>query len=191
MRELTNNQKRFCQEYVKLGMNGTQAYMKAYKTKNEETAMVNASKLLRNTKVQEYIKELQSKIEDKAIVSVEDIVKELMAIAFVDRTKLSQNIRNTIMLEDKDGTKREYCEDNVVFTETKDLTNEEKKVIAGYKKTRSGFAIETYDKIKALELLGKYFGMFKEDLPTINNNIINGPYANLTEEELRKLIEKE
>lgn len=169
-------------------MNGTQAYLSVYKTcKKEETAMANASRLLRNAKVKEYIEELQAKVEEKAIVSIEDIVKELKAIAFTDRTKISQNVRNRIMLQDdEDGTKKEYFEDNVIFTETKDLDDETKKVIAGYKKTQSGFAIETYDKMKALELLGKYLGMFKDDAPTINNNIIN-PYANLSEEELRKL----
>ncbi len=41
--------------------------------------------------------------------------------------------------------------------------------------------------MKALELLGKYLGMFKDEAPTINNNIVN-PYANLSEEELRKLV---
>ena len=51
--------------------------------------------------------------------------------------------------------------------------------------TQSGISVESYDKMKALELLGKYLGMFKDDTPVINN-IVN-PYANLTEEELRKL----
>ena len=189
MTSLSNQQKLFCQEYLKLGMNGTQAYLNIYKScKKESTAMTNASRLLRNTKVQGYIKELQEKVEEKAIVSIEDIVKELTAIAFTDRTKISQNVRNRIMLQDdKDGTKKEYFEDNVIFTQTSELDETTRKVIAGYKKTQSGFAVETYDKMKALELLGKYLGMFKDEAPTINNNIVN-PYANLSEEELRKLV---
>ncbi len=52
MTSLSNNQKLFCQEYLKLGMNGTQAYLNVYKTcKKEETAMASASRLLRNVKV--------------------------------------------------------------------------------------------------------------------------------------------
>ena len=184
MTSLSNNQKLFCQEYLKLGMNGTQAYLNVYKTcKKEETAMASASRLLRNVKVKEYIEELQSKVEEKA----EDIVNELSAIAFTDRTKISQNVRNKILTQEENGIKKEYYEDNIIFTETKDLDDKTKKVIAGYKKTQSGFAIETYDKMKALELLGKYLGMFKDEAPTINNNIVN-PYANLSEEELRKLV---
>ena len=188
MTSLSNQQKLFCQKYLELGMNGTQAYLSVYKTcKKEETAMAGASRLLRNVKVKEYIEELQSKVEEKAIVTIEDIVKELTAIAFTDRTKISQNVRNRIMLQDdKDGTKKEYFEDNVIFTQTSELDEDTKKVISGYKKGKFGLSVETYDKLKALELLGKYLGMFKDEAPIINNNIVN-PYANLSEEELRKL----
>lgn len=188
MTSLSNNQKLFCQKYLELGMNATQAYLSVYKNcKKEETAMAAASRLLRNVKVKEYIEELQSKIEEKAVVNIQMIVDELTAIAFTDRTKISRNVRNRIMLQDdEDGTKKEYFENNVIFAETSELDETTKKVIAGYKKTQSGFAVETYDKMKALELLGKYLGMFKDDNTTINNNIIN-PYANLSEDELRKL----
>ena len=183
MTSLSNNQKFFCQEYLKLGMNGTQAYLNVYKTcKKEETAMASASRLLRNVKVKEYIEELQSKVEEKAIVSIEDIVKELTAIAFTDRTKISKMVTKEKQLE-----KTTLVYKAVDFPDTDTLDNETKKVIAGYKQTQSGLAVETYDKMKALELLGKYLGMFKDEAPTINNNIVN-PYANLSEEELRKLV---
>ena len=149
--------------------------------------MASASRLLRNVKVKEYIEELQSKVEEKAVVTIEDIVKELSVIAFSDRTKISKNVRNKILERKEDGTEVEYYEDNVIFAETDELDDKTKKIISGYKKTQSGFAVETYDKMKALELLGKYLGMFKDEAPTINNNIVN-PYANLSEEELRKLV---
>ncbi len=184
MTSLSNNQKLFCQKYLELGMNGTQAYLSVYKTcKKEETAMTNASRLLRNAKVQEYIQELQSKVEEKAIVSVEDIVKELTAIAFADRTKISKMEKRTMELE----SGKEVNYEDVVFALTDTLDENTKKVIAGYKKGKNGISVETYDKLKALELLGKYFGMFKDDSPIVNNNFIN-PYANLSEEELRKLV---
>ena len=182
MTSLSNQQKLFCQKYLELGMNGTQAYLSVYKTcKKEETAMAGASRLLRNVKVKEYIEELQSKVEEKAIVSIEDIVKELTAIAFTDRTKISKIVTKEKQLEE---TTLVYKA--VDFPDTDTLDDETKKVIAGYKQTQSGLAVETYDKMKALELLGKYLGMFKDEAPNITNNIIN-PYANLSEEELRKL----
>jgi len=69
MKELNNKQKIFCREYVKNGSNGTAAYMKAYSKCTEETARRNASKLLTNTDIQNYIKELQDKAESKDIMT--------------------------------------------------------------------------------------------------------------------------
>ena len=70
---LTNSQRRFCEEYVNNGKNGTQAYLRAYKScKKEETAKAAASRLLTYVNVQEYIKELQDELKKKAIMSAEE-----------------------------------------------------------------------------------------------------------------------
>lgn len=184
MNELNKNQKAFCQEYMKNGMNGTKAYMKVYKMKDEDKAGASASRLLGNVRVQDYIKSLQDNLEKKALVTAEEIIKELRAIAFVDRTSLSK-VQNNLLLEKDNGIK--YYEPQVIFSDTDKLTEEQKKVISGYKQTQSGFAIETYDKVKALEMLGKYIGLFndKQDI-TINNNV-ESPYKELSTEELKKL----
>ena len=155
---MNEKQEIFIREYLK-DFNGTRAYKVAYPScKKDETARVNASKLLTKTNIQTAIKEQANKQLKKIDVDVNDILKELKAIAFTDRTKLS-TVKNQKLLEDNG---REYYEPVVVFEDTANLDEETKKVIAGYKKTQSGFAIETYDKIKALELLGKYLGMFTE-----------------------------
>lgn len=179
--ELNKNQKAFCREYIKNGLNGLQAYKKVYKC-SEDTAKVNASKLLTDTNIQKYVKELQKELEKKAIVTAEEIIKELKAIAFVDRTEISKMITEQ---KELDNTTLTYKK--VDFADTNKLSSETKKVISGYKQTQSGYAVETYDKIKALELLGKYIGLFndKQDI-TINNNIDN-PYKELSTEELKKL----
>lgn len=166
---LSNNQKLFCQEYLKLGMNGTQAYLNVYKNcKKEETAMASASRLLRNDKVKEYIQELQKKVEEKTTVTIEDIVNELTAIAFADRTKISKVVNDKIKIDE--NTKVNMP--NVIMPNTDNLDIKEKKVIAGYKKTRNGVSVETYDKVKALELLGKYLGMFTETVKIENPEAI-------------------
>lgn len=184
MTSLSNQQKLFCQEYLKLGMNGTQAYLNVYKSvKKESTARTNASRLLTNANIQEYIQGLQSKVEKKAVVTIEEIVEELTAIAFADRTKITKMNQKTMILESGNEVKYE----DVEFAITDTLDEKTKKAIAGYKKGKYGMSVETYDKLKALELLGKYLGMFKDEAPTINNNIVNS-YANLSDEELRKLI---
>lgn len=195
MTSLSNQQKLFCQEYLKLGMNGTQAYLNAYKSvKKEATARTNASRLLTNANIQEYIKELQEKVEEKAIVSIEDIVKELYKIGF-------SNVKD---LYDESGKLKEIStiDTNVASaissikvqqragamnlslkkeSKDKDLDVDIQHLDEWVKE------IKFCDKLKALELLGKYLGMFKDEAPIINNNIVN-PYANLSEEELRKLV---
>ena len=60
---MTNAQKRFCDEYL-IDFNATRAYKAAYKScRKDETANVNGSKLLRNTKVKEYIAEKQQEMQ--------------------------------------------------------------------------------------------------------------------------------
>jgi phage terminase small subunit len=56
--DLTPKQRAFADEYILNGGNGTKAYLKVYKNvKNEETARVNASRLLTNANVANYIRE--------------------------------------------------------------------------------------------------------------------------------------
>lgn len=66
---LTDKQFLFCQEYVK-EHNGTKAYMEIYKC-SYESAMVNASKLLRNPKVDACITKLFSELvfDKQAIIN--------------------------------------------------------------------------------------------------------------------------
>ena len=79
--KLNNNQITFCQEYVNNGLNGMQAYLKAYKTcKREDTAKVNASRLLTNANIQNYIQELQEKIEDETIMTAKERMKWLSEV---------------------------------------------------------------------------------------------------------------
>ena len=156
---MTEKQKIFIREYLK-DFNGTRAYKAAYPDCSDESARRLASKLLTNIDIQKAIREQADKQLEKIDIDVNDILRELKAIAFTDRTKISRNVRQKLMEDDG----RIYYEDNVIFTETDELDEDTKKIIAGYKKTQSGFAVETYDKMKALELLGKYIGMFSENI---------------------------
>lgn len=73
MVDLPKQQERFCLEYVHNGLNGKQAYKVAYpKCKTDNAAEAGASRLLRNVKVQEYIKELQSNFKKSKVMSIEE-----------------------------------------------------------------------------------------------------------------------
>lgn len=56
---LNDNQKKFCEEYVANGYNGTKAYKTVYNQKDDNTAAVAAHKLLRSSNVIEKIKEIE------------------------------------------------------------------------------------------------------------------------------------
>lgn len=78
---MNSQQIKFCHEYVNNGCNGTQAYLKAYKScKKEKTAMANASRLLRNDKVLSYIEELQEELKSKAIMSAQERMEWLTKV---------------------------------------------------------------------------------------------------------------
>lgn len=71
--ELNEKQKKFCEEYAKHG-NGTLAYKTAYPTcKKDETAKVNASKLLTNANAKKYVEELNNKSTNKSIATITEI----------------------------------------------------------------------------------------------------------------------
>lgn len=166
---MTNAQKRFCDEYL-IDFNATRAYKVAYKRcKSDLTARTNASKLLTNTNVQEYISEKQKQIEQRTEITQDKVIQELANVAFSNGTDFAQIIEKEYeeKVFDEDGNiigfkpKKYKC---LELTKTEDLTEEQKSAIAGIKQTANGIEIKTNDKVKALELLGKHLGMFKENV---------------------------
>jgi phage terminase small subunit len=141
---LTNKQKKFCLEYV-IDFNGKGAAMRA--GYSEKTAMQQASRMLRIVKVQEEIKKLTEKIADKAEVQVDEILKEFKIIAFSD-------------ISDYFDIKK----DNITFKCLADITPEARRAIQGIHQTKNGVLLKLFNKQAALELLGKYRGMFTEKL---------------------------
>ncbi len=177
---LTSKQKRFIDEYL-IDLNATQAAIRA--GYSEKTAAEQGARLLINVKVQ---KEIQKRMRDREIrteVTQDEVIKELAAIAFSNGSDYSKVVtKHTV---DDSGNNVEYSD--VEFKDTDELTEWQKKAIAGIKQTKFGIAVETCDKVKALELLGKHLGMFKDKVE-VNGNI-NNPYEGLTTEQLRKLAD--
>lgn len=163
---MTDVQKRFCDEYL-IDLNATRAYKVAYPNcKKDETVRANASRLLTNANVQEYIAQGQQELQEATKITQKKVIDELAAIAFF-------NIKN---IYNEDGSLKAI----------KDIDNETAKAISSVKTLqRAGsmkISIEadkecpiehlneqtieykTNDKKGALELLGKHLGMFKEQV---------------------------
>lgn len=136
---LSNQQRKFCEEYVNNGNNGTQAYLKAYKTcKKEEAAMVNASRLLRNAKVSEYIAELREELRKKAIMTAEERMIWLTKV-------LTGEIKEKVAVQHEN---RETGEIKMIETD---------------------FPAKLDTKLKSLEILNKMTGEYIEKLELSNN----------------------
>lgn len=75
--KMTAKQKRFCDEYL-IDLNATQAAIRAgYSRKYANT---NASKLLQNTTINEYIDERMKEKEDSLIAKQDEVLKYLTAV---------------------------------------------------------------------------------------------------------------
>lgn len=163
---MTDAQKRFCDEYL-IDLNATRAYKTAYsRCKKDETANVNGSKLLRNAKVQEYIAEKMKEREQRTEITQDMVVNELAKIAFF-------NIKE---IYNANGTLKEITNINekTAGAISSIKTLQKAGAMKINIKTDDNIPIEhiqeqtvefkTNDKVKALELLGKHLGMFKEQL---------------------------
>lgn len=140
---LTVKQQRFADEWL-IDMNGTAAAIRAgYSPKSAE---VTASKLLRNTKVRAYIDQRMAEHSRRTGVTQERIIRELARIAFLDPTQIV-NMDTAELLDDAAADDRAAIASVKVKSMSGDVEMIEREI---------RFA----DKIKALELLGKRFGMW-------------------------------
>lgn len=170
MSPITEKQKLFADEYL-IDLNATRAYRVAYKSiKTDEAAAVNASRLLRNANVASYIQQQMDARQIRTEITQDRVIEELAAIAFAKVTDYA-NIRHG----------------QLVLKDTQDLTDTQIKALAGIKDGKFGVEVKLNDKEKALELLGRHLGMFKDRVEL--SGTINNPYKDLTTDELKKLID--
>ena len=191
MAKLTDKQRRFCEEYI-VDLNATQAAIRA--EYSEKTAYSMGQRLLKKVEAQEYIKQLKEERAARTQIEADRVIYELSLIAFsnaadyaavVDEETYVEVDGNWIKLLDDDGNP--VMKRTVKPVLTKDLTAEQKRALAVIKKGRDGFEVKPYDKVRALELLGKHIGLFEEKVNV--NGTINNPMEGLTTEDLKKLIE--
>lgn len=145
---LTTKQLIFCKEYL-VDMNATRAIIKAgYSKKSAETQ---GSRMLRNVKVDTYIKQMTKVRTEKLDITAERVLEELAHIAFFD-------IRNIF-----DGNS---------LKQVSDLDDKTARAISGIKsrieKTDGeNFAevveVKSNDKLKALDMLSKHLGLYEND----------------------------
>lgn len=144
---MTAKQKRFVEEYL-VDLNATQAAIRAGYSK--KTAHVVACENLTKPKIMEEVKRRQEEIQRKLEISQESVINELVAIIRANGADYAKvvNTKNT-------GT-------HVEFIPTDALAPEKLCAIASIKANSRGMEVKTHDKLRAMELLGKFMGWFDQ-----------------------------
>ena len=166
---LTDKQRKFCDEYL-IDLNATQAAIRAGYT--EKYANTNASKLLQNTTISQYIGERQKELSRKTEITQERVIRELALIAFSNATDYARVVEKKMKIEvdgvlvdvlDEDGNPIMYRTVEPVLTE--ELTD--------------GLEVRPCSKEKALELLGRHLGMFTDKIEANINDSVKNELAEL------------
>lgn len=142
MSELTPRQIRFVNEYIKT-LNITQSAIKAGYAPN--SAHVTGSRLLRNKKVNEYIKSQQEKVMDDSILTAKELLHLLTNAAVGDETETKEVVVKRSSFEKNPDTGRM----NLVYNEHVELVE---------------VPIKPSDRLKARDMLGKYHSLFTDKL---------------------------
>lgn len=141
---LTPKQEKFVRNLVD-GMSQYDAYRNSYNAENMKRSTIDrrATELAAKSTIKARYNELIEKANEKVEIKAEDILRELKAIAFSNGTDYAE-IKNNKLL----------------FKNTGELDEDKKKAISTIKQTREGKSIETYDKLKAIDMLVKYMKLF-------------------------------
>lgn len=156
--DLTDKQRLFCIYYIKY-FNATKAYQKAYGCEYT-TAMVNGSRLLRNAKISAEIDRLKAEQASKLKLDVRDVLQKYIDIAFADITDFATFGKKEIEVVNESG---EVEKREVNYVDFKESAEVDGTIITEVKQGRDGVSVKLADKMKALEMLSKYFDLLSEN----------------------------
>lgn len=139
-----------------MDFNATQAAVRA--GDSAKTADVIGVENLGKPRIAEEISRRQKDLQRRTEVTQERVVKELARVAFSNATNVVQVQPRTIV--GADG--KEIVIQTVVLTATAELTDDQRAAISQIKQGANGIEVKMYDKLKALELLGRHIGMFND-----------------------------
>ena len=152
-KKLTTKEDLFIDAYME-DFNATRAYIKAYDYKGtQRNARSNASKVLKKAYIQEELKKRRQEMREEHDLYMESLIEQLKRIAF-NNPKDLVNVKKNV----------------VIISDTEDLTDEIWSTIKSIKEGKNGIEIEFHDKMKAIELLVKYCGLYNEKID-VNNKV--------------------
>lgn len=141
--KLNEKQRLFCIYYIKY-FNATKAYQKAYECAYS-TAMSNGYSLLRNTEVISEIERLKEEKRSGLMLDVQDVLQKYIDIAFAD-------------IGDYVG-----ISEGGYSVAVRPLEEMDTSIISELSNTENGIKLKLSDKMKALEMLSKYFDLLSDN----------------------------
>jgi phage terminase small subunit len=150
---LTDKQKKFCEEYL-IDLNATQAAIRA--GYSEKTAYSIASENLIKPEVQEYIQDRQKELQAKTEVTQMRVLKELARVAFLDIRKFYDDNGKLKQPHELDDDAAAALAGIDVTEEFEYKNNGSREQIGWTKK------VKLHNKLVALDSLAKHLGMYKD-----------------------------
>lgn len=163
MATLTPKQTMFVREYLANGLNATQAAISAGYSK--ETAESQGSRMLRNVKVAEAIKEMTEKVVAKLDYSIERTLEEIARIAFFDVRRIFESDGSLKRVSDLDDNSAAAIA-GLEVTELFEGDGEQRHAYGLLKK------VKLADKGSALDKLMRYHALYKDK---VQHGGSNGP----------------
>lgn len=168
-KRLNEKQDMFCREFI-VDYHQTKAAIRA--GYSEKTSYSIGNRLLKNVEIQERIAELEKERMKRLNISQDRVLYELACIALSNGADYGEVTEKRIPGRDGEPVPVQ-CVD---FTLTKDLNAQQRRAISSIKEGKTGIEVRTHDKVKALELLMKHYGMLSDrpesttgDVTIINN----------------------
>lgn len=181
--DLTEKQRLFCLYYVK-SFNATQSAIKAGYAAN--SAHVTGSQLLRNPKVSSEIKRIKGAMTNELFLDAMDVLQKWVKIAFADITDYVIFGKREVPVIGMYGPVKDENDEQVFqevnYVDFKDSSMIDGTIITEVKQGKDGVSIKLADKMKALEMLSKYFDLFpdqfkrkiEEEKLSLMKNKVNG-----------------
>ncbi|GHE34826.1 terminase small subunit [Sphingobacterium griseoflavum] len=157
---LTDKQQRFVDEYM-VDLNATQAAIRA--GYSPDTARQMASENLSKPDIQEAIQIKKQKISEATGITAERVLAEYAKIAFSD-------VRNVLTVDGGLKDASEWGDDAagaVAAVKSFEVTSSDGE------KLGTNREVKMYDKLRALEAIGKHIGLFEKDNKQKQAEVIN------------------
>lgn len=177
MENLSEKQKKFCEEYI-IDFNATKAAIRAGYAEN--SARQQACEMLTKPNIQKYVALLQQEASRKAQITVDRILREIATIAFNDPRRAFSDKGNLLNIKEMPDDIAAAIQSIKITEEKKSRFDPDDESVSFIKE------IKFWDKGKQLELLGRYQSLFNDKLNIggqEDNPVVIKPAPELTPEQ--------